>query len=53
LTDFGPTPGGASPGHLTVLGNHVYFAAFDELGQRELWGLELPLSDLIFQDRLE
>jgi ELWxxDGT repeat protein len=54
LTHFGPMPGGGSPGHLTVLGNHVYFAATDESGQRELWGLELPPpTDLIFRDRLE
>lgn len=54
LTDFGPAPGGASPGHLTVLGDAVYFAATDEAGQRELWGLTLPpANDILFRNGLE
>lgn len=42
LTDLGVLPGGASPGHLTLRGDTVFFAATDALGQRELWQLLLP-----------
>lgn len=54
LTDMGPAPGGASPGHLTAVGQTVYFAATDELGDRELWKLAVPpADDVIFRNALE
>ncbi len=54
LTDMGPAPGGASPGYLTVVGDRVYFAATDELSQRELWRLTLPPDDdIIFRNDLD
>ncbi|HRQ63747.1 MAG TPA: hypothetical protein PKZ76_02585 [Xanthomonadaceae bacterium] len=53
LTDFGPAPGGASPGHLMAIGNTVYFAATDESDQRELWKIELPLGEAVFANGFE
>lgn len=50
LTDFGPLPGGASPGHLTLFEGRIYFSATDALGQRALWRIGLPE---IFSDGFE
>jgi len=51
ITDSGAVPGGASPGHLVIAEDVVYFAATDANGERELWKLALPpRSELIFRD---
>lgn len=42
MTDLGPEPGGASPGFITLIGDDLYFAATDSLGQREVWHQVLP-----------